>query len=148
MSDSVTLWTAACKASLSTISHICSNSCPLSWWSHPTNSSSVDPISSCFQSFLASVPFPVSWNFVPGGQNTRASTSASVLQMNIQSGFSLGLTGLISLQSKGLSRVFSNQRFKSINSSVLSLLYGPTLPYIHNYWKKNIALIRRKFVAK
>ena len=70
-----------------------------------------------------------------GGQSTGASASASVLPMNIQDRFPLGLTGLISLQSKGLSRVFSNTTVQSINSLVLSSLYSPTLISIHDYWK-------------
>ena len=86
----------------------CSNSCPLSWWCHPTLSSSVVPLSSCLQSSPASGSFPTSWLFASGGQNIGSSASASVLPMNIQDWFPLGLTGLISLQSKGLSRVFSD----------------------------------------
>jgi len=84
-----------------------SNSCPLSQWVHPTISSSVTPLSSCLQSFPASGSFPVSWLFTSGGQSTGVSASALVPPMNIQDLFPLGLTGLISLQSKGLSRVFS-----------------------------------------
>ena len=89
-------------------SRACSNACPLSQWCHPTISSSVIPFSSCLQSFPASGSFPVSWLFTSGGQSTGVSASASVLPMNIQDWFPLGLTGLISLQSKRLSRVFSN----------------------------------------
>ena len=84
----------------------CSNSCPSSRWWHPTISSFVVPVSSCPHSFPESGSFPVRRLFVSGGQSIGA--SASVLPMNIQDWFSLGLTGLISLQSKGLSRVFSN----------------------------------------
>ena len=87
---------------------VCSNSCPLSQRCHPTISSSVVPFSSCFQSFPASESFPMSQFFTSGGQSIAASASASVLLMNIQDWFPLGLTGLNSLQSKGLSRVFSN----------------------------------------
>ena len=85
----------------------CSNSCPSSQWCHPTNSSSVVPFSSCPQSFPALGSFPMNQLFTWGGQSIRASASASVLPMNTQD-WSLGWTGLISLQSKGLSRVFSN----------------------------------------
>ena len=85
-----------------------SNSCPLSWWRHPTISSSVVPFSSCFQSFPASGSFQMNQLFASGGQSIGVSASASVLPINIQEWFLLGLTGLISLQSKGLSRVFSN----------------------------------------
>ena len=85
-----------------------SNSCPLSQWCHPIISSSVIPFSSCPQSLPASESFPMSQLFTWGGQIIRASASASILLMNIQDWFCLRLTGLISLQSKGLSRVFSN----------------------------------------
>ena len=83
------------------------NSCPLSWWCHPTISSSVIPFS-CPQSFPASEPFQMSQLFASGGQSIGVSASASVLPMNIQDWFTLGWTGWISLQSKGLSKVFSN----------------------------------------
>ena len=86
----------------------CSNSCPSSQWCHPTISPSVIPFSSCLQSFPASGSLPMSHFFISGSQSIGASASAFVLLMNIQDWFSLGLTGLISLQSKGLSRVFSN----------------------------------------
>ena len=87
---------------------VCSNSCLLSRWCHPTISSSVIPFSSCLQSFPASGSFPMSQLFASGGQSIGASASAPVLPMNIQDWFPLGWTGCISLQSKGLSRVFSN----------------------------------------
>ena len=74
--------------------------------------------------------------FTSSGQSIRASASASVLPMNIQGWFCLAWAGLISLQSKGLSRVFSSTQFKNVNSSVLSLLYGPTLTSIHD-WKSD-----------
>ena len=85
-----------------------SNSCPLSRWCHPAISSSVVPFSSCPQSLPASGSFPVSQVFTWGGQSTGVSASASVLPMNTQDWSPLGWTGWISLQSKGLSRVFSN----------------------------------------
>ena len=85
--------------------------------------------------------------FASGGQSIRASVSASVLPMNIQDWFPLGLTGLIFLQSKGLSTVLSNTTDQSINSSVFSLRYGPTLTSIHDYWK-TIALTIQTFVGK
>ena len=85
---------------------ICSNSCPLSLWFHPTISSSVALF--CPQSFPAPGPFPMSQLFVSGGQSITASASASVLPVNIQDWFPSGLTGLISLLSKEISRVFSN----------------------------------------
>ena len=85
-----------------------SNSCPLSWWRHPTVSSSVIPFSSCPQSFPASGSFQISQLFASGRQDIGVSASTSVLPMNIQDWFPLRWTGCISLQSKGLSRVFSN----------------------------------------
>ena len=84
-----------------------SNSCLLSWWCHPTISSFVVPFSSRLQSFPASGSFPVSQFFALGGQSIGVSASASVLPMNIQDWFPLGWNGWITLQSKGLSRVFS-----------------------------------------
>ena len=86
----------------------CSNSSPLSHWCHPTISSSVVPFSSRLQSFPASGSFQMSQLFASGDQSTGASASASVLPVNIQDWFPLGLTGLISLQARGLSRVFYN----------------------------------------
>ena len=104
-----TLWTAAHQASLSiTKSRTCSDSCPLSQWCHPTISSSVVSFSSRLQSFPASGSFPMNQFFASGGQSFGVSASASVLPVNIRGWFPLGLTSLISLQSKGLSRVFSN----------------------------------------
>ena len=85
-----------------------SNSCPLNRWCHPTISSSVVPFSSHLPSFPASGSFQMSQFFTSGGQSIRASASASVLPMNIQDWFPLGLTSWIFLQSKGLARVFSN----------------------------------------
>ena len=86
----------------------CSNPCPLNQWCHPTISSSVVSFSSCLWSFPASGSLPVSQLFTWGGQSIGASVSASVLLMNVQDWSPLGLTGLISLQSEWLSRVFSN----------------------------------------
>ena len=106
---------------------VCSNSCPLSRWCHPTISSSAVPFSSCLQSFPASGSFLISQFFSSGGQSIRASASTSVLPVNIQGWFLLGLTGLISFPSKGLSRVFSTPQFEGINSLVLSLYYCPAL---------------------
>ena len=86
----------------------CSNPCPSSQWCHPTISSSVIPFSSCLQSFPESGSFPMSQLFASGGQSIGVSASTSVLPMNTQEWSPLGWTGWISLQSKGLSRVFSN----------------------------------------
>ena len=114
-----------------------SDSCPSSGWCHPTTSSSVVPFSSCLQSFPASGSFPMSQFFASGGQSIGISASASVLPMNIQDWFPLRLTGLISLQYKELSRVFSNTTVKSISSSAVSFLYGPTLTSVYDYWKNH-----------
>ena len=84
------------------------NLCLLSWWCHPTISSSVIPFSSCLQSSIASGSFPVSQFLISGGPSIGVLASASVLLINIQDWFPVGWTGWISLQSKGLSRVFSN----------------------------------------
>ena len=113
----------------------CPNSCPLSWWCHPTISSSVIPFSSPLQSFPASGSLPMSQFFASGGQNIGTSHSASGLLRNIQDWFPLGLTGWISLQSKGLWTVFSNTTLQNHQSSVLSFLYGSTRTSIHDYWK-------------
>ena len=210
MSDSATPWTEACQASLScTISGSLLNSCPLSQWCNSTISSSVVPFSSCLQSFPASGFFPI-WLFTPGGQSTGASPSASVLPMNIQDWFLLGLTGLISLMSKGFSKVFGNTtvqkhqlfstqpscfpsgsvskeftcnagdlglipglgrspgegkgyplQYSGMENSMdsqrvghnwttltSSLLYGPTLTSIHDYWKKKHSFDYIDFVSK
>ena len=88
----------------------CSNSCPLSQWCHPTISSSVIPFSSWLQSYPASGSFVMSQLFASGGQSIGVSASASVLPMNMQDWFPIGLTCLISLQSKRLSRVFSKTK--------------------------------------
>ena len=126
----------------------CSNSCPSSWWCHPTISCTVIPFSSYLWSFPASGSFPMNQFFTSGGQSIGVSASTSGLPMNIQDWFPLGLNGLISLQSKGLSRVFSNTTVqKTIDSLVLSFLYGPALTSIHDYWK-NHSLTRWSFVDK
>ena len=122
-----------------------SNSCPLSQWCHPTISSSVIPFSSCFQSFPASGSFQMSLFFTSGGQSIGASASTSVFRMNIQDWFPLGWTGWISLQAKGLSRVFNTtvQKHQLFGCQ----LYSPSFTSIHDIWK-TIALIRRIFVGK
>ena len=103
-----TPWTAARQASLSiTNSRSPPKPMSISWWCHPTISSSVVPFSSCPQSFPASGSFPMS-QLSSGGQSIRVSASTSVLPMNTQDWSPLGWTGWVSLQSKGLSRVFSN----------------------------------------
>ena len=114
---------------------VCSNSHPLSQWCHPTISSSVAPFSSCPQSFPAPGSFPMSWLFASGSQSIEASASASVHTMHSQNWFPLGLTGLISLQSKGLSRVFSSTTVQKHQffSGQPSLL--PNSHILHDYWK-------------
>ena len=126
----------------------CSNPCPLSLWCHPTISSSVIPFSSCLQSFPALGSFPMSQFFTLGGQNIGVSASPSVLPKNNQDWFPLGLTGLISLQSKGLSRVFSNttvQKHQFFGTQP-SLRYNS---HIHTWLlKKTIAFTIQTFVGK
>ena len=109
----------------SSTSGTCSNSCPLSRWYHPTISSSVFPFSSHLHSFPASGSFPMSQFFTSGGQSIGVSVSASVLSTNIQDWFPLGLPSLMSLQSKGLSRVFSNTTVqkRQFFSAQLSFLF-------------------------
>ena len=114
-----------------------SNSCPSSQWCHPTLLSSVVPFSSCLQSFPASGSFLMSHFFTSGGQSIWVPASASVLPLNIEDWFPLGLSGWISLQFKRLSKVFCNTTVKNHQFSALSFLYSPTLTSIHYYWKNN-----------
>ena len=112
------------------------NPCPLSWWCHPTVSCSVIPFSSCPQSFPASGSFQISQIFASGGQSIGVSASTSVLPMNSQYWSPLGWTGWISLQSKGLSRVFSNttlQKHQFFGAQPSS----PTLTSIHDHRKNH-----------
>ena len=109
----------------------CSNLCPLNWWWHPTISSSVVPFSSHLQSFPASGSFPMSQFFTSGSQSI--GTSVSVLQMNIQDCFPLGLTCWIPLQSEGLSRVYSNTTVQKHQFFGAQHFYSPTLTSIHDY---------------
>ena len=124
-----------------------SNSCPLSRWCLPTILSSVVPLSSCLQSLPASQSFLKSWFFSSGGQNFGASASASVLPVNIQDWFPLGLTGLISLQSKGLSRAFSNTTVQKHHFFGIPLSLWPN-SHPHMTIGKTIALARQTFVGK
>ena len=125
-----------------------SNSCPSSQWYHPTISSSVIPFSFCLQSFPASGSFPMSQFFTSGGQSIGVSASASVLPTNIQDWFSVRLTGLISLQSKGLSRIFSNTTVQKgqFFSAQLFFIIQLSHPYMTN--GKAIALTRWTFVSQ
>ena len=114
---------------------VCSNSCPLSRWCHLTISFSPAPFSFCLQSFPASRSFPMSQLFASGGQSIVASASATVLPRNIQGWFSLELTSLISLLSKGPSKVFSSTTVEK--HLFFSFFYGPTLTSVHDYWKNH-----------
>ena len=120
-----------------------SNSCLSHRWCHPTISSSVFPFSSCLQSFTVSGSFPVCWFFASGGQSIGVSASTSVLSVNVQDWFLLGLTGLISLQSKGLSRlsrVFSNTTvWKQQFFSYYTLFY-----ISFNFWCFRVLHIKKK----
>ena len=116
------------------------NACPLSWWCHPAISSSVIPFSSCPKSLPASGSFPMSQLFTSDGQSIGVSASASVLPMNTQDWSPLAWTGLISLQSKGLLRVFSNiivQKHQFFSAQLSS-----------QSTRKNIAMARQTFVDK
>ena len=127
---------------------IYSNSCPLSWWCHPTISSSVVPFSSCPQSFPASESFPMSQLFTWGGQSTGVSVSASILPMNTQDWSPLGWTGWISLQSKGLSRVSSNTTVQK-HQFFSAQLSSQSNSHIHTWpLEKPIALTKQTFVGK
>ena len=114
-----------------------SNSCPLSRWCHPTISSSVIPFSSYLQSFPSSESFPMSQLFTSGGQSIGVSILTSVLPMNIQDWFPLGLTGWISLHPRDSKECSPTPLFKGINSSAFSFLYSPILTSIHDYWKNH-----------
>ena len=115
---------------------ICSNSCPPSQWCHPTVSSSIVPIF-CFQSFPESRSFPMNQFFASGGQSIGVSTSASVLPRNIQDWFPLRLTSLISLLSKGLSRVFSSTTVQKHQFFGAQSSLCPILTSVHGYWKNH-----------
>ena len=116
---------------------VCSNSCPLSQWCHLAILCPVAPFSSYPQSFPASGSFWMSWLFASGRQIIGASASASVFSVNSHGWFPLELTGLISLQSKGLSSIFSSTTVWKHHSLVPSLLYGSTLTLIHDYRKNH-----------
>ena len=120
---------------LSSFPRVCSNSCPSSQWCHPTISS-CHPLSSCLQCFPVSGSFPVSQLFTSGGQSIEASASASVLPVNIQGWFPLGLTGLI-LLSKGLSRVFSNTTVQKHHFFIAQPSLQSSSHIIHDYWQSH-----------
>ena len=136
---------AARQASLSFASpRVCSNSCPLSWWCFSTISSSVIPFSSCPQSLPVSGSFAMSQLFASGDQSIGASASALVLPMKFQGWFALGLTGLMSLLSKGLSRVFSTTVQKHQLVGTQSSLWSNS----HMTTGKTIAFTIWTFVSK
>ena len=112
------------------------NSCPLCWWCCPAISSSVVPFSFCPQSLQASGSFPISQFLSGGGQSIGVSASALVLPMNTQDWSPLGWTGWISLQSKGLSRVFSNTTVQK-HQFFGAQLHSPTLTSIYDHWKNH-----------
>ena len=114
----------------------CSNSYPLSWWCHPTISSS-SALFTWLQSSPASGSFLMSQFFASGGQSTGASASAAVLPMNIQGWFPLGLTGLISLQSKRFSSLLKHHRSKASAFRCSAFFRAQTLTSIHDYWKNH-----------
>ena len=113
------------------------NSCPLSWWCHPTISYSVVPFSSCPQSLWGSGSFQMSQLFAWGGQSTGVSASTSVLPRNTQDWSPLGWTGWISLQSRDSQEYSPTPQFKSIDSLVLNFLHSPTLTSTHDHWKNH-----------
>ena len=115
---------------------VCSNSCPLSHCYHPSISCSVIPFS-YLQSSPASGSFPMSQIFEPGGQNVGASALTSVLPVNIQDWFPLGLTAFISLQSRGFSRVFSNTNSSKASVLWCSAFFIVQLSHIHDYWENH-----------
>ena len=125
-----------------------SNSRPLSQWCHPTVSSSVVPFSSCLQSFPASGSFQMSQLFASDGQSIGVSASASVLPMNIQGWFPLGWTGWISLQSKELSRVFSNTTVQKYQFFSTQPFFMVQLSHPYKTTGKTIALIGQTFFGK
>ena len=137
MSNSVMTWTASCQSSMS----ITNSQSLLKFMSiksgMPTKHLIICHPFSCLQTFPASRSFPVSHFLASGSQSIGVSASTSVLPKNMQDWFPLGLTGWTSLQSKGLSRVFSNTTVQKHQFSVPSFLYGPTLTSIHDYWKNH-----------
>ena len=137
-----TPWTPGQKHARHTCSSlfpgVSSSSCPLSLWCHLTISSSAAPSPPAFRLSQQQVlKRAMSQLFASGGQSIGASPSASVLSMNVQGWFPLGLTGLSSFLSKGLSRVFSSTTIESISSLALSLIYDPTLTSVHYYCKNH-----------
>ena len=143
----MTPWTANVMPCCPSPSQVCLNWHPLSQWCYPTISSSVTPISACLHSSPASVSFLTNQLFPSGGQSTGVSASALVLSMNIQDWFPLGLIGLLSLNSKGLSSLLQHHSSKP---SILQLSAFLIVQLSHPYMttQKTIALTRWTFVGK
>ena len=127
---------------------VCSNSCPLSWWCYLTTSSSAALFSFCLQSFSASGSFSMSWFFASCGHSIGASASASVLLVSIQGWFPLGLTGLISLLSKGLSRVFLQHHNSKAPNLWRSAFFMVQRSLLYMTTGKTIALTIWTFIGK
>ena len=136
MSDSTTHWTTALRLPTPSQSpRACSKSCPLNHWCSPAISSYVIPFSSCLQSFPASESFPTSQLFASVGHSIGA--SALVLPMNIQGWFPFRLTGWSPWYPRDSQESSPAPQFESINPLVLSLLYGPSLTSMYDYWKNH-----------
>ena len=138
---------------LSLSPEVCSNSCPLNWWCHPTISSSVVPFFSCLQSFPASGSFPVSRLYTSGGQSiggsASASASASVLPMNIQGWFPLGLIDRFDLLAvQGTLKSLLQHHNSKVSILQLSAFFMVQLSHPYMTTGKTIALTRRTFVSK
>ena len=123
---------------------VCSNLCPLSWWCHPTISSSVVPFSSCLQIFPASESFPMSWLFTSGGRNIELQLHHQSFQWIFRVDF-LSDRLIWSCYPRDSQKSSPTPQLKTINSLVLSLVYAPTLISIHDYWK-NYSLTLWTFV--
>ena len=150
--------TSACPAPLSLLRlspRVCSDSCPVSWWCYPTISSSAILLSFCLWSFPALGSFPMSQLFASDGQNIVTSALASVLPVSIQGWFPFGLTGLISLWSKGLSRIFSSiivlkasalrwSAFFMVQLSHLNMTVNPGLGSHRGWWKMWVVPLQSK----
>ena len=150
VSDSLRPYGLQCTRLLcpSLSSRVCSNSCPLSQWYHPTISSSVTPFSSCPQFFPLSGSFPMSQLLASGGQSIGVSASASVLPMNIQDWFPLGLTGWISLLPKGLFKSLLQHHSSKASIFPCSPFFMVQLSHPYMTTRKTMALTRRTFVGK
>ena len=125
-----------------------SDSYPLSWWCYLTITSSCHSLLLLPSIFPSTRVFPTNWLFTSGAQSMGASALALVLPMNIQGWFPLGLSGLFSLQSRGLSKVFSRTAVGKYQFFVLNLLYGPTLTSVHDYWKNHLDKLNKRVTGQ